>query len=92
MSSILNLIFDIICISFIGTKNILNIKHLKHLTTFKTMKEVACTKRIVVTLRMTIKFQIHVILTTKASKHHLPLQDGQKQNFHDIILEGFELS
>ncbi len=56
------------------------------------MKEVACTKRIVVTLRMTIKFQIHVILTTKASKHHLPLQDGQKQNFHDIILEGFELS
>jgi hypothetical protein len=56
------------------------------------MKEVAYTKRIVVIIRMKIKFQIHVIFTTKASKHHLPLQDGQKQFFHDIILEGFELS
>jgi hypothetical protein len=56
------------------------------------MKEVAYIKKIVVTIRMTIKFHIHVIHTTKASKHHLPLQDGQKQFFHDIILEGFELS
>jgi hypothetical protein len=40
----------------------------KHLTTFKIMKKVAYIKRIVVTVRMTIKFQIHVIPTTKASK------------------------
>jgi hypothetical protein len=55
-------VFDHVCTSFIGTKQISNIKHLM---TFNIKREVVHVDIIILALRLTIKSRIHAIHTTK---------------------------
>lgn len=62
ISSILNLVLDFVCISFIGTKKISNTKHPM---TFHTKRKFVHTNVIAFTPWMTIKSRIHAIHTMR---------------------------